>query len=195
MILKIKFILDNKSLITGAIVGLVVGMIISPIFLGMIRGTENSTADIKSAGTIDQYFIEQIIPHHEGAIAMAQVALQKSKRPEILSLAQGIIDAQAKEISDMQKKYETWFGSASAHTQHHDGMPLASMEGEIEVLKASKNFDLEFIRQMIPHHEMAVMMAEMLQSSTAQSEMKILADQIITSQTREIEMMRSWEKA
>jgi uncharacterized protein (DUF305 family) len=45
---------------------------------------------------------------------------------------------------------------------------------------------------MVVHHEMAVMMAQMLESGTERPEMKQLASDIITSQTREIEMMRGW---
>ena len=69
---------------------------------------------------------------------------------------------------------------------------MNSMSGDMETLKNAKDFDLEFIRQMIPHHEMAVMMATMLKGSTNREEMKTLAENIITSQTKEIEMMRGW---
>lgn len=142
---------------------------------------------------IDQHFIVQMIPHHEGAIAMAKVALERSKRPEIISLANGIIDAQEKENSDMRAWYQSWFGAAPPEggmgMMHMDGM-----EGDIAVLAnvPDAEFDREFIEQMIPHHEMAIMMAQMLQASTERQEMKTLSDNIITSQSREIDMMRGW---
>ena len=59
---------------------------------------------------IDEHFIEQMIPHHDGAIAMAKLALQKAKRPEIKTLAQNIISAQEKEVGEMQGWYKSWFG-------------------------------------------------------------------------------------
>ncbi|MCE9643973.1 DUF305 domain-containing protein [Candidatus Parcubacteria bacterium] len=144
---------------------------------------------------IDQHFITQMIPHHEGAIEMAKVALERSKRPEMLSLAKGIIEAQEKEIVDMSTWHQAWFGSAPSDGGM-GGMHMDGMTGDLDKLKAlsGTDFDKEFIRQMIPHHEMAVMMAQMLQASTERAEMKQLADNIITSQTREIEMMRSWAK-
>ncbi len=73
-------------------------------------------------------------------------------------------------------------------------MHMEGMEGDTAVLQSVSDaeFDREFIEQMIPHHEMAIMMAQMLQASTDRNEMKELADNIITSQSREIEMMRSW---
>lgn len=145
------------------------------------------------ADDIDQHFIVEMIPHHEGAIVMAGIALERSKRPEILSLAQGIIEAQEKENADMRAWYEAWFGvvppTGNGEMVHMDGM-----EGDPEKLNtvSAEEFDREFIEQMIPHHEMAIMMAQMLQASTQRAEMKTLADNIITSQSREIQMMRGW---
>ena len=142
---------------------------------------------------IDQHFIVQMIPHHEGAIEMAKVALERSKRPEMLSLANNIIEAQEGEIKDMQLWYQSWFSSAPA--QGGMGMMyMRGMEGDVGTLESvsAAEFDREFIEQMIPHHEMAIMMAQMLQASTERSEMKQLAENIITSQSREIDLMRSW---
>ncbi|RJQ33760.1 DUF305 domain-containing protein [Candidatus Parcubacteria bacterium] len=142
---------------------------------------------------IDQHFIVQMIPHHEGAIAMAEIALERSKRPEIISLANGIIEAQQKEIIDMQSWYQSWFGSAPP--QGGMGMMhMGGMEGDTAVLASipAAEFDREFIEQMIPHHEMAIMMAQMLQASTERAEMKQLGDNIITSQSREIQQMANW---
>src|SRR3989338_7228260 len=141
---------------------------------------------------IDQHFIVQMIPHHEGAVEMAKVALERSKRPEILSLAQVIIEAQTREINDMTSWYRSWFGSAPPAGGM--GMMMEGMIGDTDELArvADAEFDREFILQMIPHHEMAIMMASMLQATTVRPEMKTLADNIITSQSREIEMMRNW---
>lgn len=147
---------------------------------------------------IDQHFIAQMIPHHEGAIEMAKVALERSKRPEIKSLANDIIEAQTREINDMTGWYQSWFGSALPQggigMQGGGMMHMGGMTGDMGDLTtvAAADFDREFIDQMIPHHEMAVMMASMLGATTQRPEMKTLADNIITSQSREIEMMRGW---
>lgn len=142
---------------------------------------------------IDQHFIVQMIPHHEGAIEMARIALERSKRPEIISLANGIIEAQEKENAEMRAWYQEWFGSAPP-SGGMGPMHMGGMEGDVNVLRevSVTEFDREFIEQMIPHHEMAIMMANMLASATERDEMKQLADNILTSQSREIEMMHSW---
>ncbi len=57
----------------------------------------------------DLRFINAMIPHHEGAVKMAQDALTKSKRPEIKQLAQEIIKAQDTEIKQMQQWRKSWY--------------------------------------------------------------------------------------
>lgn len=186
---------------------LVIGVLI--LILGLGIGYSLGTSDYrplgmmgggKMMGNIDRHFIEEMIPHHDGAIAMAELALERSKRPEILALSKGIIEAQKRENEQMRAWYADWFGGEPSGTSGmggrmgHGGMGMSmmGMEGDLEKLKAASDFDLEFIEQMIPHHEMAVMMARMLAGGTERQEMKKLADDIITSQSKEIQMMRGW---
>jgi len=67
-------------------------------------------------------------------------------------------------------------------------------ETDLEKLRNVSNFDKEFIGEMIPHHQMAVMMANMLTQGTKREEMKTLAQNIIEAQTKEINDMRMWYK-
>lgn len=57
----------------------------------------------------DLRFINAMIPHHEGAVTMAQDALNKSKRPEIKKLAQSIISSQQTEINQMKQWRQAWY--------------------------------------------------------------------------------------
>ncbi|MGL4619934.1 MAG: DUF305 domain-containing protein, partial [Chroococcidiopsis sp.] len=50
-----------------------------------------------------------MIPHHEGAVTMAQDALKKSQRPEIKQLAKNIISDQQKEIAQMKQWRKAWY--------------------------------------------------------------------------------------
>lgn len=193
--------MDKNSLFIGVIL-LIVGLGVGYTLGGraLPSGGHMMAGGSPMRQNIDQHFIAQMIPHHDGAIEMAQIALARSKRPEIISLANGIIEAQTRENSDMRLWYESWFGSAPPEggvAGGHGMMHMDGMTGDLDDLKAvsAADFDREFIDQMIPHHEMAVMMASMLRGTTGRTEMLTLADNIITSQSREIDMMRSWRAA
>jgi len=59
----------------------------------------------------DAHFIVMLISHHEGAIAMAELALQRSKRPEIRALAERIRTSQSQENAQMRRWYRLWYAS------------------------------------------------------------------------------------
>lgn len=151
---------------------------------------------------IDQRFIEMMIPHHQGAVEMAEMALTKSKRPEIKKLAESIIADQKREIQQMQDWYKQWYdkdiaaSSSMDHSGHHGMKGMMNvMEGHMQSLKTASDFDQEFIRQMIPHHEGATMMAEMVIDTAEHPEIRNLAKSIIESQNAEIKQMQQWQKA
>jgi uncharacterized protein (DUF305 family) len=76
--------------------------------MGMSMGDMEISTD--TSKPFDQRFIEAMIAHHEGAIAMAKDAQQKAEKPEIKTLAQDIITAQEGEISQMRQWQTEWFG-------------------------------------------------------------------------------------
>ena len=55
-----------------------------------------------SGQTIDQAYVAKMIAHHEGAVAMAKVALRDSRDPEIRRMAQSVVDSQTREIAEMK---------------------------------------------------------------------------------------------
>ena len=127
-----------------------------------------------------------MIPHHEQAIEMSNLALMNSQDPEILKLAQEIKDAQAPEIEQMK----SWGASSMAHAGHMmDGM---LSEDEINELSAAKgsDFDRLFLEGMIKHHEGAIDMATMVTDSK-NPEVAALAKVIIETQRAEISLMKN----
>lgn len=205
---------NQNNKIAYGIGGIVLGVLLVLLFTPMMRyggyGMMNWRSDSVSdqrvngntqiASTIDKHFIEQMIPHHEGAITMANLALQKAKRTEIKTLATAIIAAQTTEIQSMNGWYQDWFGSSvpkvstgmmGGGMMSQSGMHMGGQE-DMTALENASDFDKAFIEEMIPHHQLAIMMANMLQSGTNRPEMQQLAKNIISSQSKEIQQMQGW---
>ena len=89
----------NKNLIIAVIVGIVVGGF---VWEGVRSDSWNGMMGSVNVGSIDRHFIEQMIPHHDDAITMAELALTRAKRPEIKNLATAIVTAQTKENNQMR---------------------------------------------------------------------------------------------
>lgn len=207
--------MNNK--ITFGVGGVIIGLLLatflaSSIFpyrnggFGMMGWRNNSvsnqvvTVNNQVANNIDRHFIEQMIPHHEGAVAMAKLALEKSKRAEIKTLATAIIEGQTKEIQDMTGWYKDWFrkdvpkvstGMMGGGMMFSSGMHMGGQE-DMATLVNTADFDKAFLEAMIPHHQLALMMVQMLEAGTNRPEMLQLAKNITNSQSKEIQQMQGW---
>ncbi|PSB31954.1 DUF305 domain-containing protein [Stenomitos frigidus ULC18] len=152
----------------------------------------------------DLRFIDAMTPHHQGAVVMAKEAQQKSKRPEIQTLAASIIKAQAKEIAEMKQWRQAWYPKASstpmawhAEMNHMMAMSESQTKGmmmSMDLGAADSQFDLRFLNAMIPHHEGAVTMAKEVLSKSKRPEIRQLAQAIIKSQNAEIAQMKQWKQ-
>lgn len=198
----------TKDTIISGVVGFVLGILIGPLLLPaewsgrmMYRGSMMGGSQMM--GQIDEHFIEQMIPHHEDAITMANLAITLAEHSEIKTLANDIMRTQSEEIAQMKLWYKSWFGrdvpdasrsmGGGSNMMMHGGM--MGDEFDVKKLEAAEPFDKAFVEEMIPHHQMAVMMAQMLLSSTDRPDMKQLAENIIEAQTKEINEMREWYRA
>jgi uncharacterized protein (DUF305 family) len=200
--------MNKDKLLYGAI-GMVVGIIVTSLFTNyVINGNPMAMSNMMGeqsssmmSNNVDQHFIEQMIPHHEDAITMANIALDKAEHREIKDLSQNIIKSQTGEINKMESWYKDWFGKDVPNTTAEAGHSMGSemMQGnmtdsnmDISSLESAQPFDKAFIEQMISHHQMAVMMAQMMERATVRPEMKDLAQDIIGAQNKEIEQMKNW---
>lgn len=206
--------MKNQSILYG-IIGFLVGIVITIIVVsnainnnmtGMTRmmGIDNQTNSSGSMSNMDRHFIEQMIPHHEDAIAMANLAKDRAQHDEIKTLSQNIKRTQSEEITKMRLWYKDWFGKEVTDDERgvgqgmgRGGMHMGMMGNETDTqrLEEAEDFDKAFIEEMIPHHQMAVMMAQMLLRGTSRPEMTRLGQDIINAQTKEINEMRSWYRA
>ena len=108
-------------------------------------------------------FIDAMIPHHQGGVDMAKVALHKSQRPQIEKLANDIIKVQNKEIAELKQWRQAWYPKAGdkplaydaqmGHMMEMSSNQIKSMMMSMDLGAADAHFDLRFINAMIPHHE------------------------------------------
>ena len=152
----------------------------------------------RAGSPYDLQFIDTMTDHHEGAIAMARVALDRATHPELKEFARQIVDGQSAEVAQMAEWRAKWFANAAkAVNMAMPGM-AASMKGmdnsHLRMLSGTE-FDLMFIQMMLPHHEGALAMSRDALERAQHQEIKDLAQRIIDAQRREIEMMKQWQQA
>lgn len=159
----------------------------------MSSGSGKSVAGVGN-GT-DLAFVEQMIPHHRSAIAMARIAKEKSRRSEIQTLAGDIIGAQQSEIAELtQLRSKLVDGGVKAGSLNLDDSQMG-MSMDASMLRGADPFDKAFIDMMTPHHRGAIAMARAELAKGENAQAKTIAQGIVTAQQREIRQMAAWRKA
>ncbi len=157
---------------------------------GMGFGMRGGPGSQGTGADMGRHFIEEMIPHHEDAISMADLALTRAEHQEVRDLAAAIKQTQAAEITQMRQWYRDWFGSEPGPSRMTQ---MPNMPGhDLSALAASPTFDKTFIEGMVPHHQMAVMMTSHMASRVEQPELKALMQAMGTSQAAEIGQMSGW---
>lgn len=143
-----------------------------------------------SAAPYDAQFIDSMIIHHQGAIDMAREAGQQAQKPELQTLAQNIITAQESEVAQLKQWRQEWYPDLPPTAGM--GMDMGDMQISADT---STPFEQRFITAMIRHHQGAIAMARDAQQRAEHSEIKTLAQHIITAQEAEIQQMQQWQQA
>lgn len=144
----------------------------------------------------DRIFLASMTAHHQGAVQMAQMALASAKHQEIKDLATNIISAQNSEISQMKTlqaaRGYTTNDSATQATVKQMQDEMGGMMGQLNG-KTGDEFDKAFLTQMMMHHRSAIAMSKPAATNASQEEVKTLASNIITAQTKEVSQMLTWQ--
>ena len=135
-----------------------------------------------NAQNIDRNFITMMIPHHQSAIDMSRLILKTTKDPQVKTWATNIIRDQQREINEMQVLLKQFGGPAQGMGPQMNQM-MGDMTGPIN---QASNKDRAFVEGMIPHHGMAVMMANHLLMQSKNPVMQKMGRDIITAQAQEI---------
>jgi uncharacterized protein (DUF305 family) len=150
-------------------------------------GMDHGSMNMDPSQPFDAQFIDSMIPHHQGAIMMAEQALEEAEHPELRTMAEEVIAAQTQEIDQMIAWRQAWYPDLPST----DGMGMSMGDMELSA-DESKPFDQRFMEAMIAHHQGAIEMATMAQQMAEHEEIRTLADAIIVAQQAEIEQMRGW---
>jgi uncharacterized protein (DUF305 family) len=146
---------------------------------------------------LDRAFVQGMVPHHQAAIDMATVEVQKGKYPRTKAMAQAIITDQQREIAQMTQIAQAQFKVTPMKEMSGPlgtlmGVPLSmdmSMMGQD--LAAAPNTDHAFLTMMIPHHASAILMADEENNHGGDSQLKTLSQSIIAAQAKEIGEMQA----
>jgi uncharacterized protein (DUF305 family) len=143
----------------------------------------------------DEAFIDAMVPHHQGAIAVAEVALKNAEHKETKELSRNIVSTQQSEIEELKSIKKEEFGTSNVPMEMSSGqMRGMGMMMNPQELANREPFDKAFIDAMIPHHQSAIYMSQVAQEESKIPEIKKLAGNIVTAQKREIEQMKQWRK-
>ena len=195
--MKIKF--GKKDGIYLAVIGLVILVALRVVnsdsgvhMLGHSNANGMNNSQSTSELQMNEFmFAEMMIPHHQQAVDMSDLALKKSTNPSILDLAQRIKDAQSAEIVQMK----TWLDGESSNSMmsDHSGHSMGGMLTEEEFSKLESasgvEFDKLFLEGMIVHHEGAIDMSRMIKD-TPTEEVNIFGLNVVEVQSAEIREMK-----
>jgi uncharacterized protein (DUF305 family) len=159
----------------------------------MGQSARSGTVDTARAG--DVMFSQMMIPHHEQAVEMSDIALARDDTsPQVRALATQIKAAQAPEIRLMESWLTSWGAPEMPGPMDHmghDGMMGMLSEEDLDRLQQASGaeFNRLWLQGMVEHHQGAIRMAEQVADTTKDPAVSKLADSIITSQQNEIATM------
>jgi uncharacterized protein (DUF305 family) len=193
---------------TGALVAIIVALLITILgislnrngddgFLGMFgndaMGMHHNSGTATYTGA-DVMFLQMMIPHHQQAIDISNIALKTSKDSELRALANTIIKAQTAEIVQM----EAWLKDSNTNpgmSHSMDGMGGMLDDTELSALSAAtgKTFDTLWLKGMIGHHDGAIHMTTMIKDAS-NADIKAFGENVVRDQSAQIVQMNAMLK-
>jgi uncharacterized protein (DUF305 family) len=163
--------------------------------MGMGSGEMARQMVMENGRYSDERFIDAMVPHHQGAIAMAEVALENAEHEEIKELSRNIISSQQAEIEELKAIKKEEFGTSQVPMEiSREQMRGMGVMMNPQELADREPFDKAFIDAMIPHHQSAIDMARVALENSDNPKVKELAENIISAQQKEIEQMQEWRE-
>jgi uncharacterized protein (DUF305 family) len=149
---------------------------------------------IKPSNDVDRDFVAMMVPHHQGAIDMAEAELSYGHNKLLRRLAEEIIVTQREEIAEMRLALVGAATSPSTGSEEtsflaRSNTAMTRMMAGMKI-KPSNDVDRDFVAMMVPHHQGAIDMAEAELSYGHNEPLRGLAQEIIATQEQQIVVMR-----
>ena len=181
----------KRTLASRALTAVIV--LAAGVVLGACGGDSNSSA----VDSDDVEFVQGMIPHHQQAVEMSELALDGRAGAAVQELARRIQEAQDPEIVAMRGILSRWGIEEDEHAMHHSpddakkmGMLTEAQMSELAMMSGAE-FDQRWIQSMIMHHEGAVEMAEAALEGGVDEEVLAIAAGIKSVQLAEIAELRA----
>ena len=156
-------------------------------------GMHHNSGTAKYTGA-DVMFLQMMIPHHQQAIDISNIALKISKDAELIALASTIIKSQSAEIVQMQ----SWLTDSNSNPgmgHSMDGMGGILDDAELSALSTAtgKIFDALWLKGMIGHHDGAIDMTTMIRDAS-NADIKSFGERVVKDQSAQIVQMNAMLK-
>ncbi len=153
--------------------------------------TDMESMSAATGAELDQMFLLEMIPHHAAGLAPAHRSQPFLDNAELQQMAVDIQKAQAKEIGAMHALLRE-LGATGAGEDRGASDPERPDFGLVgdRRLPLTPADDVEFIDFFVPHHEMAVEMAEHVVAHGESAAVKAMATMMIDAQSAEMDLMR-----
>ncbi|PZF72696.1 DUF305 domain-containing protein [Taibaiella soli] len=167
------------------------------VYLSMMDKMMDQMMKQSSTVSPETDFLQQMIPHHQGAIEMAGYEISHGKDFEMIQLAKSIQAEQQTEVQLMN----TWLHSPSILKSSVPKGYAKEMQHTMDVMmetmmhdQATKTGDYAFAQIMIPHHQAAIDMAKVVLKYASDPTVTAFAKLLISNEQVEIEQMSSFTK-
>jgi uncharacterized protein (DUF305 family) len=156
-------------------------------------GSDDSATSGTGSGAgnpTDRAFAQDMIPHHEAAVAMAEIAQDRGQSRFVKQLADNIVGAQNRELETLRARDRALADAGVSVGDLGMDHDMMGMDDDPSMLEDASPFDSTFIEMMIPHHEGAIVMARVELEKGSDPKLRQLAQDIVDAQEREITEMK-----
>lgn len=141
-----------------------------------------------SAGQYEINFMKTMIGHHETAIVIGTACQEQGMHPALLMQCHMIVDSQGGELNTMRMYLKDWYGISMMPSVPRSLLHFVTAT----VPFSGKQFDRVFLKNIMRHHQMAIMMARTCLQRAVHTALKTACTDIISGQTKEIAIERGW---